>query len=110
MQYLGLIPAWIWLAISALFFAAGEYLSKKFSLEPGWMLTAIIVATYAGGTLTWLPAIYDKKTLAITGVIWLLFGLIATVGIGTVLFKEHLTVLQWVGIALAAAAVALLGL
>ncbi len=100
----------MWLVVSALFFAAGEFLSKKFALAPSWTMTLIVVGAYACGTLTWLPAIYDKKTLAITGVVWLLFGLMATVGIGTIVFKEHLTMLQWTGIALAAGAVALLGL
>lgn len=110
MRHLAIIPAWMWLVFSALFFALGEYLSKKFAFSPSWLLTACIVASYAGGTLLWLPAIYDKKTLAITGVVWLLFGMVATVGIGTLLFKEELTLLQWLGIALAAGAVALLGI
>jgi len=41
------IPAIIWLLISALFFACGEYLSKLWGNEPSIRLTLFVVITYA---------------------------------------------------------------
>ncbi len=58
------IPAIIWLIASALFFAFGEFLSKKFALAPSFHYIVIIVVIYAFGTLAWLPAILQKNQLS----------------------------------------------
>jgi len=110
MQIFTVIPAWAWLLLSALCFAGGEYLSKRFALAPSALLAALTVGVYALGTLSWLPAIFQKNQLAITGTIWLLLGLVATVSIGLIVFGEHLSPLQWVGLVFAFISIALLSL
>lgn len=104
------VPAIVWLIISALFFAGGEFLSKKFALAPSFTYIILIVAIYACGTLAWLPAILQKNNLSIIGSIWSVLSLAATVLIGTIIFSEKLSAVGVVGIVFAACAVALLSL
>ena len=105
-----ILPAWIWLLISVIFFAGGEYLSKQFALTPSISMVAIVVSVYALGSLLWLPAIFQKNQLAITGTLWLLIGLAATVSIGLFVFGERLSLLQTIGLVFAFISVALLSL
>ncbi len=102
------IPAFAWLILSAIFFAAGEYLSKKFALEPGWKYMAAVLAAYIMGTLAWLPAIMQKNQLSTTGTAWLLLSIMATLGIGLLVFHEKVNALQAAGIILAIISLALL--
>jgi len=101
-------PSWIWVAISAIFFALGEFLSKKFALNPGWTVFALFIVADIITALTWLPAIFEKSQLSITGVIWSILSLIATVSIGVLVFHEKLTMTQSVGLALGFVSVILL--
>ncbi len=104
------IPAIIWLIVSALFFAFGEFFSKKFALNPSLAYVLIIVAIYTLGTLAWLPAILQKSQLSIVGAIWSVLSLLATVLIGVLIFREHLSLIGILGIIFAFIAVALLSL
>ena len=108
MNFLLSIPATAWLVLSALCFAFGEFLSKKFALAPSWAYVGAIVCVYMFGTLTWLPAILQKNQLSITGAIWSVMSLLATVLIGILLFGERLSPLDIIGIVCAFAAIALL--
>ena len=105
-----MIPALVWIVISALFFAFGEFLSKKFALAPSAFYVFSILAVYSCGTLAWLPAILQKNQLSIVGAIWSVLSLLATVLIGVLIFGEKLNALSIVGIILAFAAVAVLSL
>lgn len=110
MDVLMAVPAMVWLLISALFFAFGEFLSKKFALAPSLSYVFAIVIIYSLGTLAWLPAILQKKQLSITGAIWSVLSLLATVLIGVIIFRERLNVLTVAGIILGAMAIALLSI
>ncbi len=110
MKILLAIPAPVWLIVSASFFAAGEYLSKKWGYAPSISFTAIVVGTYALATLFWLPALLHKNSLAVMGTAWLLLATAATVGIGILVFHEQVNALQWAGIALSCVALVLLSL
>ncbi|MDD5623771.1 MAG: hypothetical protein PHI23_03615 [Candidatus Peribacteraceae bacterium] len=109
MGYLLAIPAIVWLLLSALFFACGEYLSKQWGMDPRFSVAFAVVAVDAIGTFLWLPAILHKNQLAIMGTAWLLIGTLATVSVGIFFFGETLTTGQWTGIVLAVAALWLLG-
>lgn len=98
--------AWLW--VSAVFFALGEYLSKKYALEPSWEKVAGILAAYLVSVILWLPAIRETKDLARTGAAWSVLGLAMTVVLGVGVFGERLSGTQWVGLGLAAVAVWLL--
>jgi multidrug transporter EmrE-like cation transporter len=106
--YLQKFPAAGWLILSALFFAAGEYLSKVWANAPTGRGAALVVAAYAVGALAWLPALLHKNELAVMGTAWLLLATVATVVIGLFVFGENLSRVQWTGIGLAAIALFLL--
>jgi len=98
----------VWLIISAVFFAIGEYLSKKFSLNPKITYVICILITYSLGALAWLPAILQKNQLSIVGTMWAVLSLLTTILIGTIIFSERLTTSDIIGILLAFAAVIML--
>ena len=103
------IPALIWLFISAIFFAGGEYLSKIWALGPSIPILIFVLIIYSLGVLFWLPALLHKNQLAIMGTIWTMLGTLATVLIGILIFHEKLTLIQWLGVALAFLSLFLLG-
>jgi len=108
MKFLLSINYLYWLVLSALFFAVGEFWSKKFALNPKFSYIALVVMIYAFGTLAWLPAILQKNSLSIAGTIWSIMSLFATVLIGVLLFGEKLSVIGIVGMILALIAIVLL--
>ena len=110
MNFLFFFPYIAWLVLSALLFAFGEYLSKKFALAPSFSYVALIVFIYALGTLAWLPAILQKNQLSIVGAIWSVMSLLATVLIGVIIFDEHLNALAVAGLVLGFLAILLLSL
>jgi multidrug transporter EmrE-like cation transporter len=110
MQIFTIIPFWIWITLSAIFFAAGEFLSKKFAINPGWMLFATFIIVDIISASTWLPAIFEKNQLSTTGVIWSIISVAATVLIGVLAFSEKLTMVQCIGLAFGFVSVVLLSL
>ncbi len=104
------VPAFAWLLLSALFFAGGEYLSKKWGMHPNWPATFLVVGVYALGTFAWLPALLHKNQLAVMGTLWLLLATAATVAVGLLVFGEKLNNFQTAGIVLSAVAMVLLSL
>ena len=100
----------IWLVLSAISFAVGEFLSKKFALHPRASYVFFILAAYCVGTMFWLPAILQKNQLSIVGTLWSVLGLLATVLIGVLIFKEKLSFLGFVGIILAFVSIILLSI
>lgn len=99
-----------WLIVSALCFAVGEYLSKRFVLspQPRWVLAVLLA--YNCGTLAWLPALLKRNQLSVVGTMWSVLSLTATVLIGVFLFRESLTTTHVVGLGFAFLAVFLLSL
>ncbi len=102
------IPPAVWLLVSAAFFAAGEYLSKKWAMRPSCGITLQVMIVYTFATLAWLPALFHKNQLAVMGTAWLLLATIATVLTGIWLFDEPLSLRQWSGVGLSLVAMVLL--
>ena len=75
MKFVLSINYFIWLLISAVFFAVGEFLSKKFSLDPKINYVVLVLIAYSFGVLAWLPAILQKNQLSIVGTLWSVFSL-----------------------------------
>ena len=92
----------LWLVGSALAFALGEFCSKYYALYPDRprLLVSIFIA-YNVGVALWVPAIVKTKELAITGTIWSVLSLFATVLIGAVIFSERLAIIHWIGVSFA---------
>lgn len=99
-----------WLLFSSVFFAAGEFLSKKFALNPGVTVVLFIVLVDAISVLLWLPAILQKNQLSIVGTEWSVLSLMVTVMIGLVFFHEKLTLVGVFGIVFAMISIALLSM
>ncbi|OGF24623.1 hypothetical protein A3H66_00235 [Candidatus Falkowbacteria bacterium RIFCSPLOWO2_02_FULL_45_21] len=55
MKFLLSINYLIWLVLSGILFAGGEFLSKKFALNPKISLVVLILIIYSLGVLAWLP-------------------------------------------------------
>jgi len=100
----------IWLIFSSVFFAAGEFFSKKFALNPNWVLVVIIIFVYSVSVLLWLPAILQKNQLSVVGVLWSVLSLLITVLIGTIIFGEKLNLFGILGIIFAIISTILLSL
>lgn len=110
MKFLLSINYIYWLILSALFFAVGEFMSKKFALAPKFSWVLFILVAYSFGTLAWLPAILQKNSLSIAGTIWSVMSLFATVLIGVLVFGEKLNTIGMMGIFAAVVAIVLLSL
>ena len=98
----------LWLGISAITFAIGEYTSKRYIMTPTWVWLITTYIAYNIGVATWFPALSSKNELAVVGTLWSLMSLIATVMIGVVGFNEQITATQTTGLLLAFAAILLL--
>jgi glucose uptake protein len=99
-----------WLVLSSIFFAAGEFLSKKFALAPSLNYVFAILLAYSLGALAWLPAILQRNQLAIVGTMWSVLSLSTTIFIGIVIFGETLSATNIAGIGLGLIAVILLSI
>jgi len=100
----------VWLIISALFFAVGEFLSKKFALEPKYAYVILILIAYSLGVLAWLPAILQRNSLSIVGTIWSVLSLCLTILIGTLIFREKVSAVGIAGMIAAVIAIILLSI
>ncbi len=107
-ELLVVFPPFVWLLLSAFFYAGGEYFSKLWAINPtvGISLQVLICSSFAA--LTWLPALQDKNEITIMGVSWLLLATFAGVIIGCFVFNENLTFSHWLGVSLACTAPVLL--
>ena len=101
MKFLLSINYIIWLVASAIFFAVGEFLSKKFALNPKFLYIIVILVVYSFGVLAWLPAILQKNSLSIVGTMWSVLSLLTTILIGILIFKEKLSMVGIAGMIVA---------
>lgn len=110
MKLLLMIPAPIWLLLSASAFAVGEYLSKQWGYAPSFPFAIVVVGTYAIGSFLWLPALLHNNHLAIMGTAWLLLATTATVAIGILVFHEQVTTTKGLGIVFSLVSLVLLSI
>lgn len=110
MKFLLSINYLVWLVLSGLFFATGEFFSKKFVLNTKTVFLICLFIAYFFGVLSWLLALLQKNQLSIVGAIWSVISLLATVLIGILFFGEKLSAIGIIGIITAFMAIALLSL
>ena len=110
MKFLLSINYIVWLVLSGLLFACGEYLSKKFALNPKLIYVGYVLVAYILGTLAWLPALLQKNQLSIVGAMWSVMSLLATVSIGIIIFGEKLSTIGIFGIVFSIIAIILLSI
>ena len=98
----------VWLILSAVFFAGGEFLSKKFALKPSVILVVCILLVYSVGILFWLPAILQKNQLSVVGTLWSVLSLLITILMGVIVFGEKISFTGIIGIIFAFVSIILL--
>jgi multidrug transporter EmrE-like cation transporter len=90
------------------FYAAAEFLSKRWSVAPTWELTGIITLFYALCGAFWLPLVFRKHSLSVAGGVWSVMATVITILLGVILFKEKLSGTQSIGLVAAIVALVLL--
>ncbi len=108
MEFFTFFPAWVWLSFSAIFYAGGEFFSEQLVLHPTWENYAFLILLDVLSITLWLPALYEKNNLAVTGTLWLVFALVTTALLGIFIFNEPASLRSLCGIFLAIVVVALL--
>ncbi len=107
-KFLVVFPPFVWLMLSASFYALGEYFSKLWAISPTVGISLQVLMCYSFAALTWLPALLHKNQITIMGASWLLLATFAGVIIGCFVFNENLTFSHWLGVSLACTAMVLL--
>ena len=97
-----------WLTLSVLFFGAGEYYSKVWSLNPSMHQTFWVLIPYLLGSFCWLPALLLGQNLTRIGTAWSVLSTIMTLVLGLVVFEEKINAWNGVGIGFALVALILL--
>jgi drug/metabolite transporter (DMT)-like permease len=87
------IPLILLFAVSAIFVGGGDFLAKKWSLEPGWGSCAGALGCYFVSSFFYLMTL-TRKGLVVSCVIWSIASIIAFLFMGLVIFHEPLSGVQ----------------
>ena len=101
------LPVVLLLIISACGVTVGDYFAKTWSINQKTVFLLIAFVGYFSATFFYIPTLL-KEGLVVTSVIWSLFASIAFLAIGLIIFKETLTPMQLVGVALGVVALIIL--
>jgi len=91
------IPLALLFGISALFVGAGDYLAKRWSLEPGWGLLFATLGCYLSSSFFYLQTLL-RKGLVVSSIIWSIASIVAFLFVGLVVFHETLSNVQLAGV------------
>jgi multidrug transporter EmrE-like cation transporter len=97
-----------WLALSAIWFGLGGYLSKRWVAHPSPGLLIALIVAFMASTLSWLPALQVGKDLIAVGTASIVMCSIATLIVGAACFGERLGWHNGLGMLLAVIAIILL--
>jgi multidrug transporter EmrE-like cation transporter len=103
------LPLILLFTVSAFFVGVGDYLAKKWSLEPGWSFCAGALACYFFSSLFYLLTL-TRKGLVVSCVIWSISSIVAFLFVGLVIFHETLSGMQLIGVILGTISLILLSL
>jgi len=79
----------------------GQYLSKVYTNTKNIYLLPVVVIVYMSATISWLGMMKYNNQLALMTTIWGVGTTLVGVCLGIFVFKETLTITQWIGIGLA---------
>ena len=88
------------LFICSIFSAAGDYFSKKFILDHKIKYLFCIFGVWSIATFLWLVLLSKVDTLARASKMWTVMYTIMMLFVSQVIFKEIITIRQWIGIIL----------
>ncbi|NVN91961.1 MAG: hypothetical protein HXX11_15355 [Desulfuromonadales bacterium] len=103
------VPLTLLFAISALSVGAGDYLAKRWSLEPEWGTFAGALACYLTSSFFYLQTL-TRKGLVVSCIIWSITSIIAFLFVGLVVFNETLSGIQLIGVILGTISLLLLSM
>lgn len=106
----GRLPIFIFLLCAAVIAAIGDYFSKRWAIGHGGKYLPIAYGFYAIGTGIWFLTIKHGKELGKMTGMWVVGGMIAGVAIGVLVFHEHLSVVNILGLVLGILGVVLMSL
>jgi multidrug transporter EmrE-like cation transporter len=91
------IPISVLLLLSGAGVVLGDTFAKYWSLNPSWSIFVAAMIGYLASGFFYIPSLLQEG-LVITSVIWSLISIIGFLFVGLVVFKEHLTPIQRVGV------------
>ena len=103
------IPLILLFAVSAISVGAGDYLAKKWSLEPGWSSFVGALVFYFFSSFFYLQTV-ARKGLVVSCVIWSIASIFAFMFVGLALFHETLSGIQLIGVILGTISLLLLSM
>jgi drug/metabolite transporter (DMT)-like permease len=101
------IPIPVLLLLSGTGVVLGDLFAKYWSLNPRWSLFLVAMLGYFVSGFFYIPSLL-REGLIITSLLWSLISILGFLFVGLVLFKEHLTAGQWVGVAFGIASLLIL--
>jgi drug/metabolite transporter (DMT)-like permease len=106
-HYLSQLSIYYWFLFSLITVAVSDIFSKNFAIKQtlGWYF-AIVGCGILGSTI-WAAIMLSSNQLIRATFIWTVLASLVSIGVGLV-FKETLTITQWVGVALALISLGLL--
>ncbi len=107
LQWMGSFSPWLLVVLSSISVIAGDYFAKSWSVSQKTGLYLLSLLGYLLSSFFYIPSLL-KEGLVITAVVWDMISVIGFLFIGLVLFHETLTTLQWVGVGLGLASLAVL--
>jgi multidrug transporter EmrE-like cation transporter len=108
-SWLQRLPLILLFTVSAVSVGLGDYLAKKWSLEPRWGLFAGALACYLTSSFFYLQTL-TRKSLVVSCVIWSIASIVAFLFVGLVIFHETLSGVQLIGVILGTISLILLSL
>ena len=103
------MPLILLFAVSAILVGAGDYLAKKWSLEPGWGLFSGSLGCYLVSAGFYMLTL-TRKGLVVSCIIWSIASIVAFLFVGLVVFHETLSGLQLIGVILGTISLIMLSL
>lgn len=101
------IPVVVLILMGSLAVVAGDYFAKTWSLSRSGIWFALAVVAYGGSVFFYVPTLL-REGLVLTSMLWNIFTGIGFLLIGLLVFRESLTVMQWIGVGLGFASLVLL--
>jgi len=95
------------LFVSGIFVVLGDYFAKLWSVKQNLWIFIFSMIAYTLSSLLFIPVLL-RGDLIITALIWSLVNIIGFTFVGLYIFKEELSVMQMIGVALGIIAMILL--
>jgi|SRR3989344_3119807 len=103
------LPVIVLIIISASSVVMGDYFAKSWSMSQRTWLFIFAILAYMGSSIFYIPTLL-REGLIITSLLWTVISTLGFILIGLVLFKEHLTFGQWIGVAFGITALVILSI